>query len=267
MSQITLFGGLASTVLWPVDHLLLARFGWRGALLVNGVLALLTIPLVLSIPDARHGEAASRVETADHALPTEGRDTAAASVLFATGTALTNFLNVGMSSHMIPILIALGLSSAAAVAIATLRGVGQSAARLAEVVFGHRIDALTLNVASSGLIVAGFAIAMVPGPVAATIFAASYGAGNGLATITRGTLPLLLFDPRTYGTVVGRLLTPGFLLSATAPVAYAFVLERYGGPSAIYLSAVIAALITLTATLLRRRCAHVSDRRARTTPV
>jgi MFS family permease len=39
MSQITLLGGLASTVMWPVGHALAGWLGWRGAVLAYGGLA------------------------------------------------------------------------------------------------------------------------------------------------------------------------------------------------------------------------------------
>ena len=35
------------------------------------------------------------------------------------------------------------------------------------------------------------------------VYALAYGACNGLLTIARGTLPLALFDYRSYGAVVG----------------------------------------------------------------
>jgi len=57
MSQITLLGGLASTVFWPIGHALGERLGWRGALVVYASLAVLTVPLHLVIPSSRHGEA------------------------------------------------------------------------------------------------------------------------------------------------------------------------------------------------------------------
>ena len=53
MSQITLFGGLASTVMWPVGHLLAEWLGWRGAVLAYGALALATAPLFLALPRQR----------------------------------------------------------------------------------------------------------------------------------------------------------------------------------------------------------------------
>ncbi|WP_437373207.1 hypothetical protein [Inquilinus limosus] len=83
-------------------------------------------------------------------------------------------------------------------------------------------------------------------PAAAIAFAFLYGAGNGLLTITRGTLPLVLFDPRRYGAIAGRLLVPGFLCSAAAPIAYAALIEWAGEAAALWLSAALAA-VTLAA--------------------
>lgn len=45
ISQITLLGGLASTVFWPVGHVLAQAVGWRGAVIVYAGFALLTVPL------------------------------------------------------------------------------------------------------------------------------------------------------------------------------------------------------------------------------
>ena len=82
-------------------------------------------------------------------------------------------------------------------------------------------------------------------------FVLLYGAGNGLSTIIRGTLPLVLFDPRVYGSLVGRLLAPGFYLSALAPLAYATTIEHLGPVAALWLSAACGVVI-LTATLVLR---------------
>ena len=81
-------------------------------------------------------------------------------------------------------------------------------------------------------------------------------------TITRGTLPLVLFDPSRYGAIAGRLLVPGFLCSAAAPIVYAAVIEQLGEAAALWLSAALAA-ITLAAAA--RLCAVV--RTGRTAPV
>lgn len=244
MSQITLLGGLASTTFWPVGHLLAGAFGWRGALVAYAGLALLTIPLHLAIPDARHDpEAPGGGAVVRQPLAEGARDRWVAGGLYALIVTLAAFLNSAMSAHMIGILAGFGLAASVAVSVAMLRGVGQSLARLAEVLSGSRLHPLALNVLAALLLPVCFVAGLWSGGfvLAAAAFAFLYGAGNGLSTIARGTLPLVLFDYRTYGTVVGRLLVPSFVVSAAAPFAYALVIERFGEGAAMLLSLGVAA--------------------------
>jgi MFS family permease len=242
IAQITLLGGLASTCFWPIGQVLANAFGWRGALLVYALIALATVPLHLAIPRGRYVDPAPR-GSAREAEPAEPRQTrVAAALLYAVIIAATNVLNSGMSAHMIGMLTGLGLSATLAVSIASLRGIGQSLARLAQVLFGSRIHPLDLNLAAALVLAVCFVAGLAGGwfLAAAVAFAFFYGAGNGILTITRGTLPLVLFDHRTYGAFVGKLLVPSFLLSAIAPFAYAAVMETFGVSAALYLSIALA---------------------------
>ncbi len=239
ISQITLLGGLASTTFWPIGHALAARWGWRGAVLAYAGFGLATLPLHLAIPGTRWAPPdgpGTGTHAASAARSSGARSLAVAS--YAVTLTLVSVLNSAMSAHMIAILAGLGLGASAAVGIATLRGVGQSLARLAEVASGSRLDPISLNLLAAILLPVGFAAGLWSGrsTAAAAAFAFLYGAGNGLATIARGTLPLVLFDPRSYGAVVGRLLAPSFVASAAAPLAYALAIQRYGDRAAIELS-------------------------------
>ncbi|KAF1045160.1 MAG: hypothetical protein GAK35_01486 [Herbaspirillum frisingense] len=182
------------------------------------------------------------------------RDILLSGLLFALLTTLTNFINAGMSAHMISILAALGIGSALAVWIAALRGVGQCAARLMEVFSGRAVDPLALNLAACLLLPLSFAIGLAArgSAAAAVAFSLLYGAANGLLTITRGTLPLALFDHRSYGGMVGRLVAPGFLFSAAAPVLYAWLMQGAGAQAGLWLSAACALAILLSAAALWR---------------
>ncbi len=242
IAQITLLGGLASTVFWPVGGALAERFGWRGAVLAYGLVALATIPLHATLPRGRYaGTAAAAGGTTQAPVTSRPADPARA-WLYALIVALVAFLNSAMSSHMIAILAALGLAASAAVWISAARGIGQSASRLAEIMFGRTLDPLRLNLMATGALPIAFLLGFAGGaaPAAAVAFSLLYGAGNGVATITRGTLPLVLFDHRVYGAVVGRLLMPSFVLSAAAPLAYAEVLDRFGARGALALSVAVA---------------------------
>jgi Major Facilitator Superfamily len=257
ISQITLLGGLASTAFWPIGNGLASVLGWRGAVMAYAGFALMTIPLHLAIPDTHYEHAKIAPQSSPEPRKRPPPDRFLAALLYAGTAALANFLNSGMSAHMIPILAGLGLASSMAVWIATLRGVGQSAARLCEILFGRRLDPLDLNVGACLALPISFVAGLFSGTsiAAAILFALLYGAGNGLLTITRGTLPLVLFEPREYGAVVGRLLAPSFLLSAAAPLAYASLIENFGEQSALHLSLALASGVFGCALVLRLRFA------------
>jgi MFS family permease len=255
MAQITLLGGLASTTFWPIGHQLAQGLGWRGALVGYAGFALFTVPLHLAIPERRHADPPASAAGAERApLADRGADRLVAGGLYAVVVTVAAFLNSAMSAHMIGLLAGFGLATSVAVSLAMLRGVGQSLARLGEVLSGSRLHPLGLNVLASLLVPASFAAGLGGGtPALAAGFALLYGAGNGLSTIARGTLPLALFGYGDYGTVVGRLIAPSFLVSAAAPFAYALVIERLGGRAAIALSLAAAAIALAAALGLRAR--------------
>jgi len=268
IAQITLLGGLASTAFWPLGHALAERFGWRGALFVYAGFALLTLPLHLVIPNRRHADHdASTTSTDPRVAPLAAcrRDLVVAASLYTLITALANFLNAGMSAHMIGILSGLGLAASSAVWIASLRGIGQSSARLGEVLFGARVSPLALNLVACALLPLAFVAGLFSArsEFVAMAFTFLYGAANGILTITRGTLPLVLFDPRSYGAFVGRLIAPSFVLSAMAPVVYAFVIERAGQAGALWLSAAVAACVLAAALVLKLRFGSATTPSAR----
>ncbi|HXR85393.1 MAG TPA: MFS transporter [Stellaceae bacterium] len=254
IAQVTLFGGLASTTFWPIGHALADLAGWRGAVLVYAGFALLTIPLHLAIPDTRfdaRSPAAAFPGAAEP--PAKVRRPLLTASLYATIAILASFLNSGMSAHMIPILAGLGLAASASVWIATLRGVGQSLARLSDVLFGGGLNPLQLNLIAALILPVAFAIGLLSGDamIAAIAFAFGYGAGNGIATITRGTLPLVLFDVGSYGALTGRLLVPSFLLAALAPTGYALVIDRFSEIGALVFSFILAALLLAASLVLQ----------------
>jgi len=254
ISHVTLLGGLASTCFWPIGHALAESFGWRGAVLVYAGLALATIPLHLAIPSDRPEEGTTG-ESKPNPVASEtapwNRFTAA--VLYALIISLSTGLSSAMSAHLISLLTELGLAATLAVSIAALRGIGQSSARLAEVLFGKRLHPIDLNLIATFLLPLCFVVGLASGGyvTAAIAFSFFYGAGNGLMTITSGTMPLVLFDVRTYGAFVGKLAVPSFLLAAISPLAFAFGVERLGAQGVLYVSAGTALIMFVAAILLR----------------
>lgn len=253
MSQITLLGGLASTAFWPIGHTLASAFGWRDALLVYGVLALLTAPLHWSLPARRQSEPPDRLAPVQRPpLASTKADRVFAGALYVGLVTVAAFLNSGMSAHMIGIMAGLGMGAGLSVWLSTLRGIGQSGARLGEVLFGSRLSELTLGIVASGGLAIAFLFGQFSGAnvLAGAAFALAYGAGNGLMTIARGTQPLVLFDPASYGALSGWLLAPSFFVSALAPVVYAAIIETAGESAALQVSLALACVVLACAVLL-----------------
>jgi predicted MFS family arabinose efflux permease len=242
MSQITLLGGLAATVFWPLGHLISSQVGWRVALLVYAGLAVATIPMHFLIPKTRYLNQLGPDTSATRASAVTKRQILRGSGLYAIITTGTNFLNAGMSAHMVAILTGLGLSASAAIWIATLRGVGQSAARLCEILFGRRVDPIALNLLACAIMPISFILGLFSGysAVVGLAFVFLYGACNGVLTITRGTLPLVLFGHRSYGRLVGALIVPSLIVSAAAPVIYSLIMGWLGEAGALRLSVGVA---------------------------
>lgn len=262
ISKITLLGGLASSVFWPVGFFLADAFGWRAALLIYAGFALLTIPLHLSLPKQRLN---SKNELSPSLLPgtVSEKERWIAGSLYALLFTLLNILNSAMSTHMITILAGLGLTAVLSVWVSTFRGIGQSFARVCEVLFGGRLHPISLTILASFILPLGFLSGLFSGQflTAALLFAFLFGAGNGLMTITRGTLPLILFDHSTYGATVGKLLVPGFLLSAISPIIYTFIINEYGEHTALVVSAVLAFIILGLSLVLKSRYLHAPQQK------
>ncbi|MPL91109.1 hypothetical protein SDC9_37172 [bioreactor metagenome] len=254
LSQITLLGGLASSLFWPLGHLLEGALGWRGALLVYAVIALSMLPLYRLLPAAGQGGGTAAPRRAT--IPPETR---AAGILFAAIVAATAFLSSGLSAHLIALLTGRGIGPESAVALAAMPGIAQSAARLLEIMLGRRLDPRALALVAAGILTLGMAAGPAiagAGPVA-VLFVLGYGAGNGLLTIARGSLPLVLFPVADYAVIAGRLIAPSFYAAAAAPLLYATLIARAGPAAALWLSLALA-LVTAAAAaalFLRRRTA------------
>ena len=141
ISYLTLFGGLASTVFWPVSHYLALGIGWADTLLVYAGLNLFVcLPIHwLVLHGARGDQTATRVAN----TPVQhlaGRGRLMAITLFATALALNGLVFSSISAHAVPLFQGLGFRGNEAVFMAALIGPSQVASRLGEIVMGHLLD-------------------------------------------------------------------------------------------------------------------------------
>jgi hypothetical protein len=158
--------------------------------------------------------------------------------LLAFVFAATWFISTAMAAHLPRLLQAGGATLGVAVAVGALVGPAQVAGRLLEFGFLRRIHPLlSARMAALAHPVGAAALLMAGAPVAA-LFGILHGAGNGILTIAKGTLPLVLFGPHGYGARQGLLMVPARIAQAFAPLAFGLCLDRWGA-GALWLTAVL----------------------------
>src|SRR6202171_5514527 len=160
-------------------------------------------------------------------LPTAGPPYAAMPILVFFFSA-TWFVQGAMAAHLPGLLQAAGASATAAIAAASLGGPAQVAARLVAVGFLRSFPPISSARLASALHPIGAAFLVAFGAPGTIAFALLHGAGNGMITIAKGTLPLALFGPRGYGLRSGLLSAPARMLQAAAPFLFGLLLDRVG---------------------------------------
>ena len=267
VTALTLFGGFASTVFWPVSQWLLDAFGWRTALWIYAALHLaVCLPLHLvfvprfgTTAATPHGLEESAETPASAPSAPQRTSSRSAYVWLAAAFSVASFLSAALSAHLIALLKTAGLTAKEAVLVSSLIGPMQVAGRIAEFSFAHRLTALQVGALAFALMTAGMgALALVDGFSAmAFAFAVLYGWSNGVMTIVRGTVPAALFGRRNYGALLGRLAVPSFVAKALAPVAFTLALAASSREAALWALVAGAALALIGYRLATRFRRHV----------
>lgn len=247
ITGITLFAGFASTVGWPISTAMINAFGWRDALLGWAALQLLVgLPLNrLLVPRSPPPPpvAASTVVAA-----TGVRSTV---IVLAGVFGATWFVSTALAAHLPRLLEAMGATSTAAITAGALVGPAQVAARVGEFTLLRHASPMISARLAAGLHPIGATLLAVIGAPAAIPFVLLHGAGNGMLTIARGTLPLALFGPAGYGLRTGLMAAPARILQGAAPLLFGLVLDRGGPLAALLLTGTLTSLSFVALLLLR----------------
>ena len=252
---LTFIGGFASTVSWPATYVLIEWLGWKGAYLVYAtLLAFVAAPLLaFALPRERFKAQPLKpgeVPVPPKTLPARGLVFLFVIVAFTAYA----FIPSAMSAHLLAIFDRLDIDYKVGVILGALFGPAQVLARLAEFLYGRDIHPLLIARFAVALTVAGLGLIFVFGVNlwVATAFVIMFGVSNGLMTIARGTVPLVLFGSGGSGKIVGRIAGPSMVMQAAAPLVLAFVAERFGDYQALGVVAAIG-VAALVAFLLVRR--------------
>lgn len=233
ISVITLFGGVASTIFWPLTLALFNRFGWETTWIILGLSALLiSTPihfLVLRGPEQRPD--AARSADAPDWPELRGAARRRGMAWMVVSFIFSGYLMGAVMTLWVTNVQDLGHTAALAALAGAVIGPFKTVGRFFEMVVSRNLYPLVTYALSLGLMMAGFAVLLsvgftLPGVLLA---AALYGMGDGIKTIASGTLPLALFGAKGYGARLGWIAFVQMGINASAPFAFAWTTQTYGG--------------------------------------
>jgi MFS family permease len=242
ITGITLIAGFASTVGWPLTAFGLESIGWRNTCFAWALAHILIgLPINFFMLPAVTGARAALASSIKPHIPMD-RTMILLGFAFAAAWSVTG----AMAAHLPRILEATGATTLQAVSAGALIGPAQVAARMVEASLLSRYHPLlSTRIACLTHPIGAAIIGLLGGGVASGAFAIFHGAGNGILTIARGTLPLAIFGPQNYGYRLGIIGAPARVAQAAAPLAFGLLIDTMGSrilivSSALSLSALLA---------------------------
>ncbi|QPC88421.1 arsenite efflux MFS transporter ArsK [Mesorhizobium sp. NBSH29] len=254
ITHLTLIAGFASTLAWPLTSWMHTDLSWRTVYIVFAAANLLIcLPVHWKLSRLTRQRMTAKapqldpvaIEEVDTPLPPEEpleivegslpqADRRRGFIFMAAGFTLMSFVLSALLVHMVPMLTAVGLGTAA-VLVGTMFGPAQVFARFINMTFGKNLSPSRLAILSACALPMALAILLATAPwlAGAFLFAVLFGAGSGLNSIVQGTLPLTLFGSEGYGALVGRVSAIRLVVSAAAPFIFAYVTEQFGVTTAL----------------------------------
>jgi MFS family permease len=263
ISVLTLFGGLASTVFWPLTLQLNGMLGWRDTFVVYGAIHLaLCAPLhvLLRSGGKRKLPAALPHAQRNYTLHEAVRDPAFWRLAVAFSANM--FIFSALSVHLIPLLQRFGHSAATAVLVSTLIGPMQVAGRIGELAFARHLRPQVVGKLTFAILPAGLLALLFLGQhsYAVAAFCMLYGVSNGVLTIVRGTVPQTLFGRENYGAISGALAAPSMVAKAAGPLVAAAIVQMNPAPAwllGILLGVSLLSLACFLAAVRTKRAVYV----------
>ena len=251
ITSITLISGFCTTIVWPIQAYSVSTFGWRATCLFGAVVLVALIwpiyhyalPKVQSEPSVNKNKSNMTMS-----LPKQTY------YLMSSIFIMTSIIMTVMSVQLIDILQENGIALGVAIAISALLGPSQVASRVLDMLikFDHPIKSLLVSVI---LVALGISLLIIS-PQYAALAVVIYGAGNGLRSIIRGTLPLMLVRKEEYAFLMGKLARPSLIAQAMTPLIAGYMIDMFDAHTVLYSVALLALLNIIFSAMLMREIRH-----------
>ena len=257
ITHMTLLGGFASTIFWPLTQAILSWADWRTAYLIFAALHLfICLPLHLTLTRAAEMEpvAGAPAPPPPQFAPLPADQHPRAMLWVAVAFAVAGLVFSALSASWVTTLTAFGLPAAAAVTAGTLMGPAQVGVRILDMLFGLRLHPLTTTMISTILLIVALAVLWVTGPTlaGAMVFAVLFGLAQGLTSIVRGTVPLVLFGPAGFAARLGKLASVRMVMAAIAPFGIALLIDSFSASAALLAMLCLAILGAMALRMIPR---------------
>jgi MFS family permease len=247
VTAVTLAGGFASTLFWPLTEGLVRWTGWQSTLLLYAALHLFVcLPLhAAGLPAATASFRPPAVAAPAHTVL--GLIRMPRFLFLAASFTLNSIVFAVFAVHLIPILESKGLASHQAAWLAAFAGPMQVLGRVLEFRLGGRWRPSHLGIAAlTAVIPALLGLATGHTPWFAILLCIGlYGIGNGVMTIVRSLSVADLFGRQHYAQVSGAISAPSTLARAAGPILASAILAFSQAYAAVLMLLALFAVLSL----------------------
>lgn len=233
ISVITLFGGVASTIYWPLTLALFNRLGWEATWIWLGAAYLVVcVPIHFLVLGGDGNKLHNGHRQNDQDWPElSGKARQRGMLWMVVSFVFSGYLMGAVMTLWVTNVQDLGHSAAMAALAGAVIGPFKTVGRFFEMIVSRDMYPLVTYALALGLMMLGFVTLLILGVTVPGVLlaAAIYGMGDGIKTIARGTLPLTLFGHKGYGARLGWISFVQMGVNASAPFAFAWVTQVFGG--------------------------------------
>lgn len=233
ISIISLFGGIASTIFWPLTLALYNQLGWETTWVVLGIVYLVIatpIHFFLLSGKEKNPDAASAKNSSDWP-ELQGKARKRGMLWMVVSFIFSGYLMGAVMTLWVTNVQDLGHTAAMAAIAGAIIGPFKTIGRFFEMLVSRNMYPMVTYILAMSLMLCGFLVLLtlgftLPGVI---LGAALYGMGDGIKTIARGTLPLALFGQKGYGARLGWISFVQMGVNASAPFIFAWMTQSFGG--------------------------------------